>query len=150
MKWAKSHLCVGKEWPLLLSLALGLPTLVAVALTSAALNARAGDLTLFWFALGSALFDAMDWLTNAVTAATQKNLEGLKVNRERCTAFLHGSVGLATLLNTRIGYAQAAQIAKLSEQTGRPVRDLVEECGLMGGDEFDQLVLKAARDGRID
>ncbi len=120
------------------------------AAISAMTQAGQLELNVMMPALGSALFDAMDWLTNAVTAATQKNLEGLKVNRERCTAFLHGSVGLATLLNTRIGYAQAAEIAKLSEQTGRPVRDLVEERGLMGGDEFDRLVLKAARDGRID
>ena len=55
MKWARSYLCIGKEWPLLLALALGAPALIGVLLASAALNARAGDLTLFWLALASAL-----------------------------------------------------------------------------------------------
>jgi aspartate ammonia-lyase len=96
-------------------------------------------------AMGSALFDAMDWLTNAINAATELNLRGLTAERERCREFLHASVGLATLLNTRIGYARAAEIAKESERTRRPVRDIVAEQGLLSAEEFDQLVLQAAR-----
>jgi aspartate ammonia-lyase len=107
------------------------------------------ELNVMMPALGSALFDALDWLSNAVTAATERNLKGLTVDRERCKAFLHASVGLATLLNTRIGYAAAAEIAKESEKSQRPVRDIVAERGLMSGDEFDALVLQAARDGVI-
>jgi fumarate hydratase class II/aspartate ammonia-lyase len=107
------------------------------------------ELNVMMPALGSALFDAMDWLSNAVTAATERNLKGLTVDRERCKAFLHASVGLATLLNTRIGYAAAAEIAKESEKSQRPVREIVAERGLMSGDEFDALVLQAARDGVI-
>lgn len=64
--------------------------------------------------------------------------------------FLHASVGLATLLNTRIGYAAAAEVAKQSEQSGRPVRAIVAERDLMTAEDFDALVLKAARDGTID
>jgi fumarate hydratase class II/aspartate ammonia-lyase len=107
------------------------------------------ELNVMMPALGSALFDAMDWLSNAVTAATERNLKGLTVDRERCKAFLHASVGLATLLNTRIGYAAAAELAKESEKSQRPVRDIVAERGLMSGNEFDALVLQAARDGMI-
>jgi aspartate ammonia-lyase len=107
------------------------------------------ELNVMMPALGSALFDAMEWLSNAVDAATERNLKGLKVDRERCKAFLHTSVGLATLLNTRIGYAAAAEIAKESEKSHRPVRDIVAARGLMSADEFDVLVLKAARDGTL-
>lgn len=108
------------------------------------------ELNVMMPAMGSALFDAMDWLTNAVKAATEKNLKGLKVDRERCKDFLHASVGLATLLNTEIGYAAAAEVAKESEKSGRPVRDIVAERGLMTGEAFDEIVLKAARDGRVE
>ncbi|MFC1747884.1 aspartate ammonia-lyase [Pseudomonadota bacterium] len=107
------------------------------------------ELNVMMPAMGSALFDAMDWLTNSVNAATEKNLKGLIIDRERCSGFLHASVGLATLLNTHIGYAKAAEVAKTSEKSGRPVRDIVEEQGLMDGAAFDELVLKAARDGKI-
>ncbi len=98
--------------------------------------------------LGSALFDAMDWLTNALNATTEFNLKGLQVDRARCKEFLHTSVALATLLNTRIGYAAAAEIAKASEKSGRPVRDIVAEKNLMTAAEFDALVLRAAKEGR--
>lgn len=115
-----------------------------------ALMTQAGQLELnvMMPALGSALFDAMEWLTNAINAATEHGLKGLSVNRERCKEFLHNSVGLATLLNPRIGYAAAAKIAQESEKTGKPVRDIVAAHGLMSTDEFDALVLKAARDGQ--
>ena len=103
------------------------------------------ELNVMMPALGSALFDAMDWLTHAMEAATEKNLKGLIVHRERCAYFIHQSVALATLLNPRIGYAKAADIAKASEQSGRPVRDIVAEQGLMSAAEFDALVLLAAR-----
>ena len=111
-----------------------------------ALMTQAGQLELnvMMPALGSALFDAMDWLTHAMRAATLKNLRGLVVNRERCATFVHASVGLATLLNTQIGYSKAAEIAKLSEASGRPVRDIVAEQGLMTAEAFDELVLQAA------
>ena len=116
-----------------------------------ALLAQAGQLELnvMMPALGSALFDAMDWLTNAINAATQKNLKGLKVNRSRCRELAHTSVGLATLLNTSIGYAAAAEVAKESERTGRPVREIVAEKGLLPAAEFDRLVEQAAIEGNI-
>ena len=107
------------------------------------------ELNVMMPALGSALFDAMDWLTHAIDAATEKNLRGLVVHRERCAYFIHQSVALATLLNTRIGYAKAAEIAKASEQSGRPVREIVSEQGLMTASEFDALVLAAAH-GKAD
>ena len=116
-----------------------------------ALMTQAGQLELnvMMPALGSALFDAMDWLTNAMNAATAKNLRGLKVDRERCLYFIHTSVGLATLLNTSIGYAAAAEVAKESEKTGRPVRDIVAAKGLMKAEDFDRLVAQAAIEGNI-
>jgi len=116
-----------------------------------ALMTQAGQLELnvMMPALGSALFDAMDWLTNAMNAATEQNLKGLKVDRERCLYFIHTSVGLATLLNTSIGYAAAAEVAKESEKTGKPVREIVSARGLMKAEDFDRLVEQAATDGNI-
>ncbi len=107
------------------------------------------ELNVMMPALGSALFDAMDWLTNAMHAATEKNLKGLIVNRERCYTFIHDSVGLATLLNPTIGYMKAADIAKESEKSGKPVREIVAHHQIMSREEFDALVLKAARDGKV-
>ncbi len=116
-----------------------------------AMMTQAGQLELnvMMPALGSALFDAMDWLTNAIVAVTEKNLRGLKVDRERCRYYAHTSVGLATLLNTSIGYSAAAEVAKESERSGKPVRDVVAARGLLSTAEFDRLVEQAAIEGNI-
>jgi len=116
-----------------------------------AMMAQAGQLELnvMMPALGSALFDAMDWLTNAMNAATERNLKGLTVDRARCRDYTHASVGLATLLNTAIGYAAAAEVAKESQKTGKPVRDIVAARGLLSAEKFDALVEQAAIEGNI-
>jgi fumarate hydratase, class II len=116
-----------------------------------ALMSQAGQLELnvMMPALGSALFDAMDWITQALNAATDKGLRGIKIDRDRCRELAHTSVGLATLLNTSIGYSAAAEVAKESERSGRPVRDIVAEKGLMSIAEFDRLVERAAINGNI-
>ena len=107
------------------------------------------ELNVMMPALGSALFDAMDWLTHALAATTAKGLHGLTVDRERCRELLHTSVGLATLLNTAIGYNAAAEVAKESARSGRPVRDIVAEKGLMKAGDFERLVEQAAIEGNI-
>ncbi|HEY5683358.1 MAG TPA: aspartate ammonia-lyase [Sulfuricaulis sp.] len=116
-----------------------------------ALMSQAGQLELnvMMPALGSALFDAMDWISQAMNAATDKGLRGIKIDRDRCRELAHTSVGLATLLNTSIGYSAAAEVAKESERSGRPVRDIVAEKGLMSIAEFDRLVERAAINGNI-
>ncbi|MEF8793982.1 aspartate ammonia-lyase [Thiohalorhabdus sp.] len=113
--------------------------------------ARAGQLELnvMMPALGSALFDAMEWLTASIEAATERGLRGMTANRERARDYAMVSVGLATLLNQAIGYERAAEIAKESEQTGRPVADLVAERGLMERADFEAMVVQAAREGRV-
>ncbi len=114
--------------------------------------AQAGQLELnvMMPALGSALFDAMDWLTAAMSAATERGLQGMSADRARAREYAMVSVGLATLLNRAIGYEKAAELAKESERTGRPVAELVAESGLLSREEFERLVTEAACTGRID
>ena len=95
--------------------------------------------------LGSALFDALDWLTHAIEATTAKNLRGLQVNRERCADYAHASIGLATLLNRAIGYSAAAEVAKEATATGRSIRELVLAKKLMQPADFDALLANATR-----
>ncbi len=103
------------------------------------------ELNVMMPALGSALFDMFDWLTQAVTVVTHKCIAGITCNRARCQAYAHDSVGLATLLNRAIGYSAAARLAQESESSGRPIGALVCEQGLMDDAAFALLVAKAAR-----
>ena len=102
------------------------------------------ELNVMMPALGSALFDMMDWLTHALQATATKAIDGMRVDRQRCRAYAEDSVGLATLLNRSIGYAQAAKVAQQSAATGRPISALVVEQGLMDAPAFARLVELAA------
>jgi aspartate ammonia-lyase len=47
---------------------------------------------------------------------------------------------MATALSPYIGYAATAEIAKEAVRTGRPVRELVVERGLLTRDEIDRIL----------
>ena len=47
---------------------------------------------------------------------------------------------LVTALNTKIGYDNAARIAKLAHKSGATLREAAIELGLLTGEEFDEVV----------
>ncbi len=51
--------------------------------------------------------------------------------RQRCRELLDRSTAVATALSPYLGYAKTAEIAKASLRTGKPIRELVLEQGLM-------------------
>ncbi|MEN9353972.1 MAG: hypothetical protein RL318_1297, partial [Fibrobacterota bacterium] len=48
--------------------------------------------------------------------------------------------GIATALNPHLGYAKATAIAQEAHRTGRRVRDLVLEQGLMAPEQLDAIL----------
>ena len=79
-------------------------------------------------------------LTNALGVFTDKCLLGITADEAQCRYFLDRSVGLATILNPYIGYAAAAEIAKESVATGRSIRELVRERGLLTDAQMDEII----------
>jgi aspartate ammonia-lyase len=77
--------------------------------------------------------------------------EAMKVLRTRCVddiaadpararELLDRSTALATALSPHIGYAATAEIAKESVKTGRTIRDLVLERGLLDAKRLDEIL----------
>jgi len=59
-----------------------------------------------------------------------KRTQGHRRHRERCASSSTRASRLATLLNTQIGLQpRPPEVAKESEKSGRPVRDIVAERG---------------------
>ncbi|HYM01087.1 MAG TPA: aspartate ammonia-lyase [Blastocatellia bacterium] len=78
-------------------------------------------------------------LTNAVTAFRTRCVDGITADQERCRWYAEHSVSLVTALSPRIGYARAAEIAKLAMARKKTIRQVVEEEGLMSSDELDRV-----------
>ena len=98
-----------------------------------ALAVQGGQLELNVFmplAAHNVLF-SMEILKNALRIFSERCVRGLEADAARCRHYFESSVGLATLLNQYVGYAKAAEIAKESVRTGKTLRQLILEKGLM-------------------
>jgi fumarate hydratase, class II len=62
---------------------------------------------------------------------------GLEPDRARIKEHLDNSLMLVTALNRRIGYDNAARIAKTAHKTGTTLRESAIALGLLSGEEFD-------------
>src|SRR4029079_19462252 len=79
-------------------------------------------------------------LGNAMRVLADKTIAGIAADEARCRELLDRSTAVATALSPYIGYAATADIAKTAVRTGRPVRDLVRELGLIPGDQLDAIL----------
>jgi len=107
-----------------------------------AMAAQAGQLELnvMMPVIAHKLLDSMGILTNCINVLTDRCVVGIEADVERCRHYAERTMGLATALNPYIGYLAAAEVAKESLKTGRPLRDLVLDKGLLTADELDQIL----------
>ncbi len=58
-------------------------------------------------------------------------VEGITADAERCAEWLENSMGLATVLNPYIGYEKAAKVVQAALSSGKTVRTVVKEQGIL-------------------
>ena len=83
---------------------------------------------------------SMEILRNCVQKFTESCINGIEANETRCRRYLDGSLGLVTVLAPYIGYNASAAIAKESAYSGRNIREIVLEQGLMAAGELDAIM----------
>ena len=79
-------------------------------------------------------------LTDAMNSFRANCVEGIKANADKMRSYLESSLMLVTALNTRIGYENAAKVAKLAYSEGITLREAAEKLGLLSAEEFDEIV----------
>ncbi|MGB0561801.1 MAG: aspartate ammonia-lyase [Spirulinaceae cyanobacterium] len=101
--------------------------------TAIAFAAQAGQLELnvMMPLIAYDLIHSIEILGNALQALSDRAFAGITADRDRCQAYAEGSLSLVTALNTHIGYLKAAEVAKESLATGKSIRAIVLEKGLM-------------------
>ena len=118
---------------------IGCDTTVCIAAEAGQLELNVMMPVMAWNALHSSTI-----LRNAMAVLRTRCVEGITVDAERCRELLDRSTAVATALSPYIGYAKTAEIAKASVQTGRSIRDLVLEQGLMDAAQLDQILSPGA------
>jgi aspartate ammonia-lyase len=98
-----------------------------------ALAAQAGQLELnvMMPLIAYDLIHSMEILGNTILALSKNCLVGIEAKSDRCLEYAEGSLALVTALNTHIGYLNAANVAKESLETGKSLRQIVLDKGLM-------------------
>ncbi|MEM8544926.1 MAG: lyase family protein, partial [Cyanobacteria bacterium P01_H01_bin.119] len=110
--------------------------------TAIAFAAQAGQLELnvMMPLIAYDLIHSIEILGNTLAALTHSCLKGIEANRDRAMDYAEGSLALVTALNPHIGYLNAAAIAKESLETGKSLRQLVLEKGLMAEDKLAEVL----------
>jgi fumarate hydratase class II len=83
------------------------------------------------------LLQSIKLLANVSSLFADKCIVGIEANVDRLKELAESSPSLGTALNPYIGYDKAAELVKKSVKTGRSIRELVREEGLMTDEELD-------------
>ena len=89
------------------------------------------------------LLQSIRLLGDACNSFSDHCAAGIEPVPEKIDYFLHHSLMLVTALNRKIGYENAAKVAKTAYKNDKSLRDTAIELGLLSGEEFDALVVPA-------
>ena len=114
---------------------IGCDTTVCVAAEAGQLELNVMMPVIAWNALHSSTI-----LRTALHALETRCVEGIEADAARCRELLDRSTAMATALSPYIGYARTAEVAKESVRTGRPIREIVIERGLLDPATADRVL----------
>jgi fumarate hydratase, class II len=86
------------------------------------------------------LNEMMHVMIGAIDAFTTKCVVGIEANREKASGWLAKNAILVTALNREIGYLNGAAVAKESMATGKTIKEVVVEKGLLSAERVDELL----------
>jgi fumarate hydratase class II len=80
-------------------------------------------------------------LNDACRSFMEHCVEGIEANRDRIGDYVKNCLMLVTALNPKIGYDNAAKIAKTAHREGISLREATLKLGLLTAEEFDAAVV---------
>ena len=86
------------------------------------------------------LLQSISLLASAADVFAEKCISGITANEETCSGYIEKSLALVTGLVPKIGYDQAAAIAKKAYESGRTVREVVRDEDILSEAELDELL----------
>jgi aspartate ammonia-lyase len=113
----------------------GCDTTIAMAADAGQLELNVMMPVIAWNAIHSSTI-----LCNAMIALRTRTVDGIEADVARCRELLDRSTATATALSPYIGYAATAEIAKAAVASGRSIRDLVLERGLLDAQQLDRIL----------
>jgi len=83
---------------------------------------------------------SVELLADACVSFVDHCISGIEVNRDQIDKYVHNSLMLVTALAPKIGYDNAAQVAKAAHKSHISLREAGIKLGFISGEDFDALV----------
>jgi fumarate hydratase class II len=83
---------------------------------------------------------SVELLADASNSFVDHCITGIEANREQLDRYVHNSLMLVTALAPKIGYDNAAKVAKTAHHERTTLREAALKLGLISGEDFDALV----------
>jgi len=109
------------------------------AAVSLAVQAGQMELNVMTPAIAYNMLFSIQILANYLPVFTEKCIRGITVDEKRCEQYLEKNPSLATLLAPKIGYLEAAKIAKQAQAESRTVKEIALEKGLLKPEELERI-----------
>jgi aspartate ammonia-lyase len=114
---------------------MGCDTTIALACEAGQLELNVMMPVIAWNALHASTI-----LRSGMDAFSARSVEGISANEGRARELLDRSTASATALSPYLGYARTAEIAKEAVSTGKTIRELVLERGLLDAKKLDAIL----------
>lgn len=86
--------------------------------------------------MGQTTLESINLLSGGIEAFIEFCVEGLKANEDVCEAAVEQSLSMSTSLNPLIGYEKASKLTKEAFATGKTIRQLCMEQGIVSEQEL--------------
>jgi aspartate ammonia-lyase len=113
----------------------GNDTAVSMAYQSAQL-----ELNVFMPVIAHDILFSIHILSKAIDTLNEKCISGIQANSERCRELAEKSLSLVTILSPYIGYHKAAEIARRAYITGKTIKEVLVEDGVMNSEKAEKLL----------
>ena len=137
-----SSIMPGKVNPVMCESVLQVAAHVMGCDTTITLCAQAGnfELNVMMPVMALRLIEAISFSAAVANAFTEKCVEGIRANKERCEELIEKSLAMVTSLAPVIGYDAAAKIAKESFASGKSVREVAKAHKVLPNDRLNKIL----------
>jgi fumarate hydratase class II len=98
------------------------------------------ELNVYKPVLAYCMMDSIQLLTDAARSFTEHCVDGIRADEKRIRELMERSLMLVTALAPKIGYDNAAKVAKSAHARGTTLKEEALRLGLVSAAEFDRLV----------
>ena len=85
------------------------------------------------------ILQSIQILSNYLPVFSEKCIDGIGINVERCTAYVEKNPSLAVFLMPHVGYLEAAKIAKMALEQNRSIKEITIERGILSRAKADEI-----------